>query len=86
MSHCVTSRKVQPMLRLARRAEKETTYVEVGEVATLDHEVGDNAVEDGALVVQGLADRSHALLACTRHKRNPWLRHSHLTSCAVLGS
>eukprot|EP01043_Picozoa_sp_COSAG02_P049475 COSAG02_NODE_4971_length_4771_cov_1.547303_2_plen_235_part_00 len=35
----------------------------VGEIAALDHEVGDNAVEGGALVVERLAGLSLALLA-----------------------
>ena len=35
----------------------------VGEVAALDHEVGDDAVEGGALVVEGLARGARALLA-----------------------
>ena len=34
-----------------------------GEVATLAHEVGDDAVEGGALVVEGLATATHSLLA-----------------------
>ncbi len=38
--------------------------VAVGEVATLAHEVGDDAVEGGALVAQGLAGLADALLAC----------------------
>ena len=39
------------------------TYVAAGEVTTLEHELGDNAVEAGALVVEGLAALSSALLA-----------------------
>jgi hypothetical protein len=37
--------------------------VAVGEVAALAHEVGDDAVEGGALVVERLAPPAHALLA-----------------------
>ena len=37
--------------------------VAFGEVAALDHEVGDDAVEAGALEVQRLAAPAHALLA-----------------------
>ena len=36
------------------------------EVAALEHEVGDDAVEDGALVGQGLAGLADALLAWCR--------------------
>jgi len=32
-----------------------STYVAAGKVATLEHELGDNAVEGRALVVEGLA-------------------------------
>jgi hypothetical protein len=39
------------------------TYVAAGEVTTLKHELGDNAVEVGALVVEGLARAALALLA-----------------------
>ena len=66
------------MLRLARRAEKETTYVEVGEVATLDHEVGDNAVEDGALVVQGLARSGPNALLTGAERPEVFARLGHL--------
>jgi hypothetical protein len=34
-----------------------------GEIAALEHELGDNAVEAGALVVQGYAGLADALLA-----------------------
>ena len=40
-----------------------TTYVATGEVTTLKHELGDDAVEAGALVVEGLARAAGALLA-----------------------
>ena len=36
--------------------------VTVGEVAALEHELGDDAVEDGALVVEGLSAVANALL------------------------
>ena len=39
------------------------TYVAAGEVTTLEHELGDDAVEAGALVVEGLAALASALLA-----------------------
>jgi hypothetical protein len=39
------------------------TYVAAGEVTTLEHELGDDAVEVGALVVEGLARAAGALLA-----------------------
>jgi hypothetical protein len=38
------------------------TYVAAGEVTTLEHELGDDAVEVGALVVEGLAGLAGALL------------------------
>ena len=37
--------------------------VAVGEVSSLDHEVGDNAVEDGSLVVEGLSRLANSLLS-----------------------
>jgi hypothetical protein len=40
-----------------------STYVATGEVTTLEHELGDDAVEAGALVVEGLAGLAGALLA-----------------------
>jgi hypothetical protein len=40
-----------------------STYVATGEVTTLEHELGDDAVEGGALVVEGLAGIAGALLA-----------------------
>lgn len=40
-----------------------TSAVAAGEVTTLDHELGDNAVESTALVVKGLARATGALLA-----------------------
>ena len=39
------------------------TYVAAGEVTSLEHELGDDAVEVGALVVEGLAGLAGALLA-----------------------
>jgi len=39
------------------------TYVAAGEVTTLKHELRDDAVEGGALVVEGLAGAASALLA-----------------------
>jgi hypothetical protein len=39
------------------------TYVAAGEVTALKHELGDDAVEGGALVVQSLARAAGALLA-----------------------
>lgn len=39
------------------------TYVATGEVTTLEHELGDDAVEGAALVVEGLARAAGALLA-----------------------
>ena len=48
---------------LARRKVVGMTYVAAGEVTTLEHELGDDAVEAGALVVEGLAALSSALLA-----------------------
>jgi len=39
------------------------TYVAAGEVTTLKHELGDDAVEGGALVVEGLARAAGSLLA-----------------------
>jgi hypothetical protein len=38
------------------------TYVAAGEVTTLEHELGDDAVEVGALVVEGLAGLAGTLL------------------------
>ena len=38
-------------------------YVAAGEVTTLKHELGDDTVEAGALVVEGLAGAASALLA-----------------------
>lgn len=38
------------------------TYVTTGEVTTLEHELGDDAVEVGALVVEGLAGAAGSLL------------------------
>ncbi len=35
----------------------------MSEVTTLEHELGDNSVEDGSLEVQGLAGLAHSLLA-----------------------
>lgn len=40
-----------------------STYVAAGEVTTLKHELGDDAVEVGALVVERLAGAASALLA-----------------------
>ena len=37
--------------------------VAVGEVSSLDHEVGNNAVEDGSLVVEGLSRLANSLLS-----------------------
>ena len=48
---------------LARRRVVRLTYVAAGEVTTLEHELGDDAVEAGALVVEGLAALASALLA-----------------------
>ena len=48
---------VRPAPHLAARA------VAGREVAALAHEVGDDAVEGGALEVEGLAGAAHALLA-----------------------
>ncbi len=39
------------------------TYVVAGEVASLKHELGDDTVEDGALVVKWLARLAGTLLA-----------------------
>ena len=39
------------------------TYVAAGEVTTLKHELGDDAVEVGALVVEGLAGLAGTLLS-----------------------
>ena len=39
------------------------TYVAAGEVTTLKHELGDDAVEVGALVVEGLAGLASTLLS-----------------------
>jgi hypothetical protein len=41
-----------------------TTAVAPGEVTTLAHEAGDDPVEAAALVVEGLARGTSALLAC----------------------
>lgn len=38
------------------------TYVAAGEVTTLEHELGDDAVEGRALVVEGLARAAGTLL------------------------
>jgi hypothetical protein len=38
------------------------TYVATGEVTTLEHELGDDTVEGGALVVEGLARAAGTLL------------------------
>lgn len=38
------------------------TYVAAGEVTALKHELGDDAVEDGALVVEGLSRFAGTLL------------------------
>ena len=37
-----------------------------GEVTTLEHKVGDHAVEGAVLVAQGLAHLAHALLPCAK--------------------
>lgn len=42
-----------------------TAAIAPGEVATLTHEVGDDPVEHAALVVEGLARGTLALLSCT---------------------
>lgn len=39
------------------------TYVATGEVTALEHELGNDTVEVGALVVEGLAGAAGALLA-----------------------
>lgn len=39
-----------------------STYVAAGEVTTLEHELGDDAVEGRALVVEGLSGLANALL------------------------
>lgn len=40
-----------------------TDTTSMSEVTTLEHELGDNSVEDGSLEVQGLAGLAHSLLA-----------------------
>jgi hypothetical protein len=48
---------------LDRESIVVSTYVATGEVTTLEHELGNDAVEAGALVVEGLAGLAGALLA-----------------------
>eukprot|EP00964_Phaeocystis_antarctica_P001358 scaffold722_cov64-Phaeocystis_antarctica.AAC.1 len=53
------------------------TPVAAGEVAALDHEAGDHAVEGAARVRQLMAALAHALLAATRWTRTrvSWREH-----------
>jgi hypothetical protein len=48
--------------RLALFVDFMVTYVATGEVTTLKHELGDDTVEGGALVVEGLARAAGSLL------------------------
>ena len=50
----------------AKRGRGRTGPVAAGEVAALQHELGDDAVELGALVPQRLARLAHALLASAK--------------------
>jgi len=43
---------------------KEWAHIEMGEVSALDHELGNDAMEDGALVVERLSHLAYPLLAC----------------------
>ena len=66
-NHIDASRPIQDQkigIPLASRVRELTTAapVAIGEVAALEHEVGDHAVERGALVVQGLAAGAGALV------------------------
>lgn len=53
----------QPVIPLKQGIVWRWTYVATGEVTALKHELGDDTVEAGALVVEGLAGAAGALLA-----------------------
>lgn len=51
------------LVRKLLAVDRDTTStIEAGKVTTLEHEVGDNTVEDGVLVVERSAVREGALL------------------------